>query len=79
MKTLPDIEQHARELAGGEFEVTRPPTVDRVWVEHERCVYSCNSERSYLFLGGNESDIQKFARFVSICSQLDAWIKGDAK
>lgn len=88
MKTLHDIEQHARELAGGEFEVDsgddgwgglfvfvkyEPDSSDEAW-------FPVDSDMTARFaVDLNRPDYAKVARFVSLCSQLDAWIKGDAK
>ena len=86
MKTLHDIEQHARELAGGEFEVCiLGSSVYLEDAEGERWMkFDENGFEDAAFdVAERGRGLDGFCGVVeaglSLCSQLDAWIKGDAK
>lgn len=78
MKTLHDIEQHARELAGGEFEVVNTGHSVMVSWRSSRAVF-WDDGRSHFALTAYSEDYELAFLFVSLCSQLDTWIKGGAE
>lgn len=87
-KTLADIEQHARELAGGEFPVRISESGKSLWVarheaeegsgtdiDHHEASFDATGN-VYLYIDTKRPvNHERAARFVSLCQQLDAWIK----